>query len=64
VVGLTLVNTPKHGTGMVSDRGHDSSSIFLSDLGDMEGVYGCLKVFMGVINTVQLWERIHFILVC
>ena len=30
----------------------------------MEGVYGCLEVFRVVLNTVQMRERIHFILVC
>ena len=40
MAGLTPVNTPKHGAGMFSDRGHGSGSIFLSNLGAMEGVYG------------------------
>jgi len=28
-------------------------SIFLFNLGDMEGVYGCLKVFRVVVNTLE-----------
>ena len=46
---------------MVSDRGHDTGSIILPGGEAMGGVYGCLKVFKGLINTVQLSERIHFI---
>ena len=50
--------------GMVSDRGHDSGS-FSDQAESYGGVFMGVKwVLMGVINTVQLWKRIHFILVC
>ncbi len=46
--GQTPVNTPKHGTGMVSGSGHGSGSIFLFGLEAM-------RVFMRVCRCLGRW---------
>ena len=42
---------------MVLNRGDDSGSIFLSKLRSMEGVYRCLGVFRGILNTVEIYNH-------